>query len=140
MGELPPAVWRKVRGIRRRYVLARRAERLLGRAHASLANDALRVVLEWGPPARLSEGWRLRQRQPDTSPTVIGDALTAAHAVCHEAYKLTAEAWPQDRREVASEVDRAAAKALQALTTRYPDLEGGLLRRVVSQANYTHAR
>ncbi len=136
----PASVRRVLQRIQRRYSFVRRVERLLGDKRRSLANDALQVVLEWGPQARLSEVWRLQQRQPEESLNRIETALEAAHAIAHEAYELTDQAWPRDQREIASEVDRAAALAREALTRRHPDLDPGLLRRAVSQANYTHAK
>src|SRR4051812_16646096 len=53
----PAPVRRELERIQRRYSLVRRGERLVGRKPRSLANDALHVVLEWGPQARLSEVW-----------------------------------------------------------------------------------
>ena len=131
---------RQLRRIRRRYALARTRERLLRRGAPSLDNDALRVALEWGPAARISEEWRLQQRQPKVPAQGITSALEHAHRVCHEAYTLTAGAWPPDRREIGAEVDRHARQALQALKARYPGLEPDLLLRAVSHANYTHAK
>jgi hypothetical protein len=126
-------------GIKRRYARARRIERLFGRRH-DLANDAMLVVLEWGPPMRLPEEWRLEQRQPTESDSRRQEALAEAHVVRHAAYELTAPAWPLDRREVPSEVDRHAAIARQELAARHPYLSAHLLARAVSQANYTHAK
>lgn len=125
--------------IRRRYVLARRFERLL-RRRQDLANDALLVVLEWGPPMRLPEPWRLAQRQPKVGASQRDVALADAHEVTRAAYELTAVAWPVDRREVPSEVDRASESARRALAARYPHLLRGSLSRAVDQANYTHAK
>jgi hypothetical protein len=136
----PPSIRRTLERIRRRYVLVRRAEGVLGVNRRSLANDALHVVLEWGPQARLSEAWRLQQPQPGEPLGRIEDALETAHAVAHDAYELTAEAWPLDRREIGSEVDRVTATAREALIERHPDLEPSLLHRAVHQANLTHMR
>jgi hypothetical protein len=129
----------ELRGIRRRYARARRVERLF-RRRQDLANDALLVALEWGPPMRLPEPWRLEQRQPTVSAGRRDAALAEAHEVTHAAYELTAAAWPQDRQEVASEVDRVAESARQTLAIRYPHLSQVSLRRAVNQANYTHAK
>lgn len=126
-------------GIKRRYARARRLERLFGRRH-DLANDALLVVLEWGPPMRLSEEWRLEQRQPTVVDSRRLEALAEAHAVTHAAYELTSPAWPIDRREVASEVDRQSVLARHELATRYPYLSTPSLARAVRQANYIHAK
>ena len=136
----PARVRRELERIQRRYSLVRRAERLTGRKPRSLANDALHVVLEWGPQARLSEVWRLQQRRPGDSLSRLKAALEGAHAITHEAYELTDEAWPRERREIGSEVDRVSALARQELERRHPDVEPDLLRRAVSQANYTHAK
>jgi hypothetical protein len=123
----------------RRYARARRFERLFRRGN-SLANDALLVVLEWGPAMRLPEPWRLEQRQPKESVSRREAALAEALEVKDVAYELTAVAWPRDRREVPSEVVHTAKLALEALTSQYPDLDRGSLRRAVNQANYAHAK
>ena len=136
----PAPVRRVLERIQRRYSFVRRVERRLGVKRRSLANDALHVVLEWGPQARLSEAWRLQQRQPGEPLGRLEAALEDARAIRHEAYVLTDEAWPRDRREVGSEVDRVSALARETLERRHPDLEPGLLSQAVSQANYTHAK
>jgi hypothetical protein len=82
----------ELRGIRRRYARARRVERLFRRRH-DLANDALLVVLEWGPPMRLPEPWRLEQRQPKVSAIRRDAALAEALGVTRAADELTAAAW-----------------------------------------------
>lgn len=129
----------ELEGIRRRYVRARRRERWL-RQRGSLANEALLVVLEWGPPMRLPESWRLQQRWPEAGASERGAVLEAAHAVTHAAYELLTRAWPRDTREDPQEVDRASKDALQVLRATYPELEPDSLKRAVSQANYTHAK
>ena len=129
----------ELRSIRLRYVRARRVERILRRPH-DLANDALLVVLEWGPAARVPESWRLEQRQPKENASRREAALAEAHEVTHAAYELTAPAWPPDRREIAGEVDRVSQAARSALAARYPHLDRASMRRAVSQANYAHAK
>jgi hypothetical protein len=129
----------ELRRIRRRYVRARRVERLLRRTH-DLANDAVLVVLEWGPAARLPESWRLEQRQPKENASSREAALAEAHEVTHAAYELTAPAWPQDGRENFSDVDRMSEAARAALAARYPHLDRASMRRAVNQANYIHAK
>ena len=129
----------ELRVIRRNYMRARQIERLL-RRRRDLANDALEVVLEWGPAMRLPESWRLEQRQPKESASEREAALAEAHEVTHAAYELTAAAWPRDRREIASEVDEVSQAARSSLAARYPHLERGSLSRAVNQANYTHAK
>jgi hypothetical protein len=58
----------------------------------------------------------------------------------HAAYELTSPAWPRDRREVASDVDRQSAIARLELATQYPSLSTRSLARAINQANYTHAK
>jgi hypothetical protein len=124
--------------VRRRYAVGHRLDPLFRRR--SLSDDALLVVLEYGPARRLPESWRLQQRQPKVSDARREVALAEAHEITHSAYELTASAWASDRREVSRDVDRVAKIALEALASRYPHLNRGSLSRAVSQANYTHAK
>lgn len=112
----------------------------LRRRRRSLSDDALFVVLEWGPAMRLPEVWRLQQRQPTVPATSCEAALAEAHSVTHMAYELTTEAWPRDRREDPKEVDRVSKAAVAKMIERYPDLDPASLRRAINQANYTHAK
>lgn len=126
-------------GIKRRYRRARRIERLR-RRRKDLANEALLVVLEWGPAMRLPEEWRLEQRRPTERDIDRAAALADAHEVTGVAYDLTAAAWPPDRRQEWGEVDRVAQFAREELAARYPHLDQISLRRAVNQANYSHAK
>lgn len=128
----------ELRGVRRQYAVARRLDTLVRRR--SLSDDALVVVLEYGPARRLPESWRLQQRQPKVSEQCREAALAEAHEVTASAYELTERAWPSDRSDVWSEVDRVAKIALEALVAMYPDLDRRSLSRAVNQANYTHAK
>jgi hypothetical protein len=125
--------------IRQEYIEERRAEAVAPGA-GSLANQALRVVLEWGPAKRLPEAWRLEQRAPGANAADRESALANAHYLEDAAYALTAEAWPHDRREIAADVDRVAAAAMVTLASRYSEIDADLLRRAISQANYYHAK
>lgn len=126
-------------GIRRGYRRARLVERVLHRRR-DLANEALLVVLEWGPAMRLPEEWRLEQRRPADSTRDRAAALANAHEVTGAAFDLTAAAWPPDRAQQWGEVDRVAQSALEVLGTRYPHLDRKSLRRAINQANYSHAK
>ena len=128
-----------VREIERRYERELRADEAPG-GPSSLADDALTVVLEWGPAKRLSETWRLERRQPSASAAERASALAASHEVTRAAYDLTSEAWPRDGREDPADVDRVAAEALETLSLRYPQLMRASLRRAIGLANYTHAK
>lgn len=125
--------------IERQYVRERLMDVSSGRRN-SLADDALVVVLEWGPPRRLSEMWRLETRQASVGPAEREAALAAARAVAHLAYELTARAWPHDGREGPIEGERVDAEALETLSSRHPDLDRESLRRAIWQGNYTHWR
>ena len=126
-------------GIKRRYSREQRARRLLRRV-SSLQDEALYVVLEWGPPMRLPEAWRLRERQPGENDEARATALDVAHGVTGLAHELTGEAWVLDGREDPEEVDRVSRRAVAEISARFPDLDPGSLRRAVSQANHTHAK
>lgn len=89
---------------------------------------------------RVPETWRLRQRQPTTSDADRHAALAEAHEVTQAAYRLTDAAWPTDRRQLWSEVDRLTKIAVEELAARYPHLKRRSLSRAVNQANYTHAK
>lgn len=127
------------RRIRRSYVRARNIERLL-RRRRDLENEALLVILEWGPAMRLPEQWRLEQRQPKETAIRREAALAEAHEVTHAAYELTAPAWPPDRPQDWGEVDRVGHEALEELGVRYPHLDRASLRRAVNQAYYSPAK
>jgi hypothetical protein len=130
----------ELREIEREYEREREADAASG-THRSLADDALTVVLEWGPQARLSQGWRLERRQPTATAAERQSALTDAAEVKHLAYDLTAPAWPHvDGRVPAPSVEDVEAVAITALERRFPELDSASLRRAVRQANYIHAK
>jgi uncharacterized protein (DUF433 family) len=130
-----------LRELKLSYAHRRQADESSGQ-RSSLSDDALIVVLEFGPERRLSQEWRLEARRPLDGSAERESSLAVAHAVTQLAYERIAEAWPHDRRSsVPDEVSyRVDGETLEALTLQYPHLNRELLRQAVDQANYVHAK
>jgi len=64
-------------------------------ATADLLNDALYVVLQFGPERSRPVGERLGERHPDVSEAELQAALEVSRSAEALAYQLTSSCWPR---------------------------------------------
>jgi hypothetical protein len=102
-------------------------------------NEALEVVLQFGPERARPAPERIRERLPHAPAAELDAALAQAHAVEDRAYALTAPGWPLGTL-TDKEFRALSARALQALKVEFPSFTPDALSRALSQANYWHMR